>query len=97
MKDMQTLIDRTVWITIEELTEFEDLYDSLLFRLIQISENSEKLTPAFKESHKEISWQAIKDMSNRIVKEYEDVEIGAVYQMVTEHIPLLFYKLEQII
>lgn len=97
MKDMQILIDRTVWMTVEELTECEVLYDSLLFRLIQISENSDKLTPVFKESHKEISWRSIKDMRDRIIYEYDNVELCAVYQMVTEHIPLLFAKLEQII
>ena len=97
MKDMQILIDRTVWMTVEELTECEVLYDSLLFRLIQISENSDKLTPAFKESRKDISWQSIKDMRDRIIYEYDNVDLYTVYQMITEYIPLLFAKLEQII
>ena len=97
MKDMQILIDRTVWMTVEELTECEVLYDSLLFRLIQISENCDKLTPAFKESHKDILWQSIKDLSDRIICKFDDVELSVVYQVVTGHIPLLLAKLEQII
>ena len=97
LKDIRFLIEKTTGITLEDLTANEILCDSVLFRLIQISENSDKLTPVFKESHKEISWRSIKDMRDRIIYEYDNVELCAVYQMVTEHIPLLFAKLEQII
>ena len=97
MKDMQILIDRTVWMTVEELTECEVLYDSLLFRLIHIAENSDRLTPAFMERHKELSWQTIKDLSDRIIYKFDDVELSVVYHVVTGHIPLLLAKLEQII
>ena len=97
MKDMQILIDRTVWLTIDELTEFETLYDSLLFRLIQISENSDKLTPAFKECHNTIPWQSIKDIGNKIIYESDEVELVMIYQMVMEDIPRIYEKLEQII
>ena len=97
MKDMQILIDRTVWMTVEELTECEVLYDSLLFRLIQISENCDKLTPAFKECHNTIPWQSIKDIGNKIIYESDEVELVMIYQMVMEDIPRIYEKLEQII
>jgi len=41
------------------------LIDSIMFRLVQIAENGEKLTLAFKEKHSEIQWKAIKGMRKR--------------------------------
>ena len=93
LKDIRFLIEKTTGITLEDLTANEILCDSVLFRLIQISENSNKLTPAFKECHKAIPWQAIKGMRNRIVHEYGDVELDIVHQTVTEDIPQICEKL----
>lgn len=93
LKDISFLCEKTRGITLEELKANEVLCDSVLFRLIQISENSVKLTPQFKEIHGDIPWQAIKGMRNRIVHEYGDVDLGVVYQTVSEDIPQIFEKL----
>ena len=97
LKDIKFIIEKTEGITPEELEENEVLCDSVLFRLIQISENSGKITPAFKETHKIIPWQAIKGMRNRIVHEYGDVELDVVYQTITEDIPEICQLLETLI
>ena len=97
LKDIRFLMEKTAGITLEDLTANEVLCDSVLFRLIQISENSNKLTPVLMVCHKSIPWQAIKGMRNRIVHEYGDVELGVVYQSITEDIPLLCEMLEKII
>ena len=75
----------------------EVLVDSVMFRLIQISEHSNKLTEDFKLSNSSVPWKALKGMRNRIVHEYGDVELGVVYQTITEDIPLLCEMLEKII
>lgn len=87
LKDIRFIVEKTKGVSLYALKENEVLCDSVLFRLIQISENSVKLTPAFKETHREIPWQAIKGMRNRIVHEYGDVDLEIVYQTVTEDIP----------
>ena len=97
LKDIKFIIEKTEGITLEELEENEVLCDSVLFRLIQISENSGKLTPAFKETHKIIPWQAIKGMRNRIVHEYGDVELDVVHQTITEDISEICKLLESLI
>ncbi|MBE6552540.1 MAG: DUF86 domain-containing protein [Ruminococcaceae bacterium] len=94
IKDVKFLIKNTEGITLEELEANEILCDSVLFRLIQISENSGKLTSEFKERNKNIPWQAIKGMRNKIVHEYGSVEFDIVYQTVTEDIPFLCSLLE---
>lgn len=93
LKDIKFIMENTEDISLVELEANEVLCDSVLFRLIQISENSLKLTAEFKEKENDIPWQSIKGMRNRIVHEYGDVELDIVYQTVTEDIPKIYEKL----
>ena len=93
LKDIKFLIEKTSGISVEELKANEILCDSVFFRLIQISENSSKLSLDLKTKNKEIPWQAIKGMRNRIVHDYGDVELDIVHQTVTQDIPFLYKKL----
>ena len=97
LKDIRFLMEKTSGLSLADMEENEILCDSVLFRLIQISENSGKLSAGFKEKNKAIPWQAIKGMRNRIVHDYGDVELGVVYQTVTEDIPALCVMLERLL
>ena len=94
LKDIKFVILNTKGIKIEELKANEVLCDSVLFRLIQISENSVKLTNEFKLINNDIPWQAIKGMRNRIVHDYGEVEMGIVYQTITEDLPVICKKID---
>ena len=96
LKDIRFIIEKTEGITLQELKDNEVLCDSVLFRLIQISENSGKLAPTFKDTYRMIPWQSIKGMRNRIVHEYGDVELNIVYQTITEDIPEICDLLEKL-
>lgn len=97
LKDIKFIIENTDGITLDVLEANEVLCDSVMFRLIQISENSTKLTADFKEINSDIPWQAIKGMRNKIVHEYGEVEFDVVHQTITEDIPDICVKLEKII
>lgn len=97
LTDIKFIIDKTKGITLHGLKDNEVLCDSALFRLIQISENSIKLTQEFRDAHKDIPWQAIKGMRNRIVHEYGEVNFGIVYDTITKSIPDICKKLEDLI
>ena len=97
LKDIRFILKTTQNITLVQLENNEILCDSVLFRLIQISENSTKLTQQLKEIHRDIPWQAIKGMRNRIVHEYGEVELDIVYQTITEDIPEICKKLEVVL
>lgn len=90
LKNIKFIMANTEGITLQQLEANEVLCDSVLFRLIQISENSVKLTDEFKANHNNIPWQAIKGMRNKIVHEYGDVEFDIVYQTITEDIPEIY-------
>ena len=67
-----------------------------MFRLIQISENSDKLTEDFKTHHSSIPWRAIRGLRNRIVHEYGNVDLAVVYDTVRNDIPDLLNELKTI-
>ena len=94
--DLNFLVDHTKHLTLEELEKNEVLLDSVMFRLIQVSENSDKLTEGFKNLHSEIPWRAIKGMRNKIVHEYGNVDMSVIYVTVTDDIPDLLMELEKL-
>lgn len=94
--DLAFIIEHTSELTQNELENNEVLVDSVMFRLIQVSENSDKLTDNFKEGHADIPWRAMKGMRNRIVHEYGNVDLAVVYDTIKNDIPKLLCQLESI-
>lgn len=94
--DLAFIIEHTSELTQKELEKNEVLVDSVMFRLIQVSENSDKLTDNFKEDHADIPWRAMKGMRNRIVHEYGNVDLAVVYDTIKNDIPKLLCQLESI-
>ena len=52
--DLAFVVEHTRGIDQDELSGNEVLFDSMLFRLIQISENANKLSDEYKEGHSNI-------------------------------------------
>ena len=70
IEDLKIIIENTKGASKEDLKINSILCDSVLFRIIQISERTDKLTESFKANYPTIPWRAIKGMRNRIVHEY---------------------------
>ncbi len=85
--DLEFLIEHTSEKTKDEIENNEILVDSIMFRLIQISENSDKLTTAFKEMNANLPWREIRGMRNRIVHDYGVVDLTIIYDTVSKDIP----------
>lgn len=96
-KDMLFIVQHTKDLTQEEMEQNEVLLDSILFRLIQISENSIKLTDVFKLNNKEIPWSAIKGLRNRIVHDYGGVDYSIIYETVKNEIPYCLELIDKIL
>ena len=95
--DLQFIVMHTEKLSKEQLEEDEVLADSVMFRLIQVSENSDKLTADFKVQHRSIPWRAMKGMRNRIVHEYGNMDLSVVYDTVRNDIPELLRMLKEMI
>ena len=73
-------------------TEFsanEVLQDSMMFRLVQISENAGRLTDEFKTPNGKIPWGDIFGLRNRIVHDYGNVDLTIVFDTLTNDVPYL--------
>lgn len=76
-------------VDIEELGTNEVLLDSMLFRMIQISENSRKLSEEYKELNSSVPWNAMYGLRNRIVHDYGSVDLNIVFETLKNDIPEL--------
>ena len=94
--DLSFILNHTNGLTQTEFEDNELLLDSVMFRLIQISEHSDKLTNSFKSFHSEIPWYAIKGLRNRIVHEYGNVDLTVVYQTIIKDLPELLCILQKL-
>ena len=93
-KDLEFITAHMKSVEIEELNADEVLLDSMMFRMIQISENAKKLTDEYKAMHRSIPWNALSGLRNRIVHDYGNVDLNVVYETLKNDIPELLEWLE---
>lgn len=94
LDDINFVIKHTTGISYEEFNGNELLLDSVMFRLIQISEKSQKFSSSFLE--KKLPLKQLKSMRNRIVHDYDGVRLDIIYETVTEDFPVLRDELESV-
>ena len=73
-QDLEFVVTHMNNVDIEELNANEVLLDSMLFRMIQISENAKKLSDEYKLHRGNVPWKAINGLRNRIVHEFGNVD-----------------------
>lgn len=95
VKDLTFVMSQMQNVDIDELKENEILLDSMLFRMIQISENSKKISEKYKNQHADIPWNAVYGFRNRIVHDYGNVDLNIVYETLKNDIPDLFELLSK--
>ena len=94
LADLHFIVKHMDGISVQELEENEVLLDSMMFRLIQVQENTKKLTDAYKMAHDDIPWKDIAGLRNRIVHDYGNVDLDVIYTTLTEDIPWLVGRFE---
>ena len=88
-QDLEFIVLHMKDICIEELNENEVLLDSMLFRMIQLSENAKKLSDEYKMKNSNVPWNAIYGLRNRIVHDYGNVDLNVVFETLKNDIPEL--------
>ena len=92
--DLSFVLKNTNKNTKKDLEDNEILLDSIMFRIIQISENNKKLSSDFKYRNSNVPWAAINGMRNIIVYDYGNVSIEIIFDTVSNGIP---YMCEQLV
>lgn len=93
-KDLIFIVDHMKNVDQEELSKNEVLLDSMLFRMIQISENAKKMSDEYKTQHSKIPWNALYGLRNRIVHDYGGVILDVVYDTLINDIPEMLDLME---
>lgn len=88
-QDMEFIVFHMKNIDITEFSTNEILLDSMLFRMIQISENARKLSDEYKQQCNNIPWNALYGLRNRIVHDYGNVDLRVVFDTLKHDIPEL--------
>ena len=77
-----------------EFVENVQLQDSVIRRLLVIAEAARRVSDATKQTLPNVSWLEINGMRNRLVHEYDDVNLNIVWDVVQSEIPLLVKNLK---
>ena len=91
--DLSFVVENTKNVSIDEMIENQFMLDSIMFRIIQISENNNKLSSEFKAKHNDIPWAAIKGMRNVIVHDYGIINYEMVYDTISNKMPIMLKEL----
>lgn len=85
-ENVDFILDHMNGISKKQLESDPVLQDSMMLRLVQISENAKNLTEGFREQNLHIPWTDIYGLRNRIVHDYGHVDLGIVYDTLTRDI-----------
>ena len=93
--DLKFIIRHMEDVNEEDLGENEVLLDSMMFRLIQISENAKSLSEEYKDNISDIPWSDIYGLRNRIVHDYGNVDLGIIFSTLKDDIPELLLLINE--
>ncbi len=82
-------------VDLQELNRNEVLLDSMMFRMIQISENAKKLSAEYKSEKSNLPWDELSGLRNRIVHDYGNVDLDIVFETLKYDIPELLEQLKE--
>ncbi len=78
----------------EEFINNIQLQDSVIRRLLIIAEAARRVSEATRQTLPNISWQEINGMRNRLVHDYDDVNLDIVWDVVQVEVPALISELK---
>jgi uncharacterized protein with HEPN domain len=70
------------------------LQDAVIRRLLVIAEAARRVSETTRQTLTNVSWQEVNGMRNRLVHEYDDVNLNIVWDVVQEEIPSLIEELK---
>ena len=73
------------------------LVDACVFNLSQIGELCRAVDDAYARAHSEIPWREMYGLRNRIIHDYEGVNLRLVWEIISEDVPVLMEALEKLI
>lgn len=80
--------------SIDEFVNNIQLQDAVIRRLLIIAEATRRVSEATRQNLLNISWRAINGMRNRLVHEYDDIDLNIIWNVIQQEIPILIEELK---
>ncbi len=81
----------------EEFAKNAILQDAVVRRLEIIGEAAGRVSSATQKKHATLPWQAMKGTRNRVIHEYDSIELDIIWDIIQLDLPLLVSELEKIV
>lgn len=78
----------------EDFADDEMLVEACVFNLAQLGEASHKVSDEYVQLHPELVWNELYGLRNRLVHDYQGVNLNLVWEIITEDLPKLEAQLE---
>ena len=73
------------------------LQDAVVRRLEIIGEASGRVSTATQKKHPHLPWQAMKGTRNRVIHEYDSIDLDVIWDILENDLPFLVKELEKIV
>ena len=96
IKYISKVLDYTKGIEYDAFISNSILVEACVFNLSQIGELSNKIDKEFEECNSSIPWRVMYGLRNKIVHDYEGVNLVLIWDIVKEDLPELNSQLEEL-
>ena len=93
IKKLQRYVENTDY---DSFSSNDMLVEACVFNLGQLGETANKIDEDFEEAHPEIPWRQIYGLRNRIIHDYEGINLNLIWEIITDDLPGLLDQLENI-
>lgn len=97
LDEIQYILDKTESLTVDDIRLDPDLSRSIPRSLEIIGEAVKNLSPAFRDAHPDIPWNAIAGMRDKLIHGYFGIKWIVVWSVIKHDIPDLDIKIRKII
>ncbi|MBE9141435.1 DUF86 domain-containing protein [Nodosilinea sp. LEGE 07088] len=70
---------------------------AVLYQIAIMGEAVKRLSPAFREQHPEIDWKAMAGMRDKLIHDYEGVDVERVWRVLQSNLPELLQTITAVL
>ncbi len=90
LDNIKFIVEHMEDVSKEQFIENDVLADSMMFRIVQISENANKLSDDYIESHSDFPLNYVRGLRNKLVHDYGIIDLNIIYDILKSDIPELY-------
>ncbi len=97
LQSAQIVMDYIKGRSQDDLTTDLQFQDAIIRRLLIIGEASKRIPESTRQTLTTIPWVAISGMRNRLVHEYDEIDLDVVWDTIVHNLPALILELQKLV